>query len=406
MTTESSVINPVHLFIVTGQAQANLIPILQLKPEIIVLAVSDSMKKMADQFIKMLSSMTEYQEANILRFDAVPDAGIEAITDKAMEIEDSLQQSFPGSPIIYHATGGNKLMTLGFYSVFAAANNQVLYCDTAQGEIEIIYPEKQAAISIQHVLNIQDALLSMGQTYRTCSDETWKKKADERKELTKWLGQNAVILDQQGFFGCINQFVQEATKQKGRSKENILEYPEQYFRQVPRGVWKTALQKFTEDKVCQWDESKPECLYFDSIQGAEYMGGQWLEEYTWHIIKDLQPAEVQANVEFAESGALKDDIRNEMDCIVAHHNHLLFIECKTINFQKMNGKDTDILYKLESLGHRAGGLYGYKWLISARPLDEYAQKRAKEYHIEIIYGEDLKKLKVKFKTWMEKVKNQ
>ncbi|SHE22452.1 hypothetical protein BPUTEOMOX_1 [methanotrophic endosymbiont of Bathymodiolus puteoserpentis (Logatchev)] len=92
-----------------------------------------------------------------------------------------------------------------------------------------------------------------------------------------------------------------------------------------------------------------------------------------------------------------------MDCIVAHHNQLLFIECKTINFQKQKGKDTDILYKLESLGHRAAGLYGHKWLISARKLDDQALKRAKEYKIDVIYGADLKNLKDKVITWMGKV---
>jgi hypothetical protein len=401
--TEQTKVQQVHLLIVTGQAQANLIPILQLKPDIIALAISDSMQKKADQFIKIVKSLTDYKEDSIIFFKHVPDAGIERIIDKAMEIEDQLNTKFPNSKISYHATGGNKLMTLGFYSVFSDKNNQIIYCDTSHGEIEHIYPEKQSAIPIQSVLNIKGALLSMEQTYRKSADEEWQKNANSRKELTKWLGHNAQELDQQGFLGCLNKFVQEATKQTSRDKENVLTYPEQYFRQVPRRIWVTALKKLTEHKIFQWDKNKPNCLYFDSIQGAEYISGQWLEEYTWHIIKDLNPFDVLANVEFAESCALKSDIRNEMDCIVAHHNQLLFIECKTINFQKQIGKDTDILYKLESLGHRAAGLYGYKWLVSARKLDDPALKRAKEYKIEVIYGADLKNLKDKVIEWMAKV---
>lgn len=401
--TDQTKVQQVHLLIVTGQAQANLIPILQLKPDIIALAISDSMQETANQFIKILKSMSSYKDDTIICFEHVPDTGIESIIDKAMEIEEQLKNQFPNSQISYHATGGNKLMTLGFYSVFSDQNNQVLYCDTSHGEIECIYPEKQPTIPIQSVLSIKNALLSMGQTYRKSSDEQWQKNANNRKELTKWLGHNAQELDKQGFLGCLNQFVQEATKQTSRGKDNFLSSPEQYFRQEPRKIWLTALKKLTEHKICQWDPNKPDCLYFDSIQGAEYIGGQWLEEYTWHIIKDLKPFDVLANVEFAESGALKSDIRNEMDCIVAHHNQLLFIECKTINFQKQKGKDTDILYKLESLGHRAAGLYGHKWLISARKLDDQALKRAKEYKIEVIYGADLKNLKDKVITWMGKV---
>ncbi|MDT8427107.1 MAG: DUF1887 family CARF protein, partial [Methyloprofundus sp.] len=65
----------------------------------------------------------------------------------------------------------------------------------------------------------------------------------------------------------------------------------------------------------------------------------------------------------------------------------------------------DILYKLESLGHRAGGLYGTKWLISARPLDEPTAKRAKEYAIKVIYGAALKDLKDTLTAWMEAEKS-
>jgi Domain of unknown function (DUF1887) len=137
------------------------------------------------------------------------------------------------------------------------------------------------------------------------------------------------------------------------------------------------------------------------VAGAQYLSGQWLEEYVWHIVSDLKPDDVKANVEFTEMGAPKDDIRNELDCVIVHHNRLLMIECKTIKFKKNADKNADIVYKLESLGHRAGGLYGAKWLISARPLDKATEKRAREYAIKVISGTALKDLKETLKMWME-----
>jgi len=390
----------IHIFIVTGQAQANLIPILQLKPDLIVLAVSSSMAKQADEFIKILKKTSRYQDKDILKIIDVPDVGIERITDKALEIEDALQEKYPESCISYHATGGTKLMTLGFYEVFRASKHTVLYCDMTHNEIETVYPEHQPALMIESVLDIYSALLSMGQTYRTSSDQSWEFRADERKELTKWLATHSEKLSG-GFFGTLNGMVQKAIKRTKRGEVNKIEYPEQTFQFRLGKAWQAGLEKMNQHQVCQWDKNKVESIYFDSLGGAEYIGGQWLEEYVWHIAKDLQAAEVMANVEFAESGALKDDIRNEMDCIILHNNRLLFIECKTISFKKSVEKNTDIVYKLESLGHRAGGQFSTKWLVSANEVDEPTKKRAQEYNIEIIEGKELKNIKQRIQYWMQ-----
>ncbi len=61
----------VHLLIVTGQTQANLIPVLQLKPDIIALAVSGAMRGKADDFIKLLKTIAGYSDKTIIRYDQV-----------------------------------------------------------------------------------------------------------------------------------------------------------------------------------------------------------------------------------------------------------------------------------------------------------------------------------------------
>jgi hypothetical protein len=118
----------------------------------------------------------------------------------------------------------------------------------------------------------------------------------------------------------------------------------------------------------------------------------------------LGAAETLANVEFTEMGAPKADVRNEIDCMLAHNNRLLMIECKTVAFKSDDSKNTGILYKLESLGHRAGGLFGEKWLVSARPLDSDTLKRAKEYKIHVISGGGIKQLGENMRLWMENKK--
>lgn len=392
----------VHLLIVTGQTQANLIPVLQLKPDIIALAISDAMRAKAGDFIKLLKTIAGYSDKTLIRYDHVADAGLKTIEEKAMDIAVDLQERYPGCALTYHATGGTKLMTLGFCEVFRADGNQILYTDTEHGHIEIVYPKQQSAIAIASVLTINSYLQSLGKQYRNSADDDWQQQARQRKSLTKWLAEHIEPLD--NFWSVINGMVASAMAETARGVSAAIAQPRQQFNQPPRGLWLQALAKITEYQLCQWDATKPEILYFHDVAGAQYLGGQWLEEYVWHIAGDLKPDEVKANVEFTEMGAPKDDIRNELDCVIVHHNRLLMIECKTVNFNKSADKNTDILYKLDSLAHRAGGLYGTKWLVSARPLDEATEKRAAEYAIKVISGAALKGLKETLKAWMEALK--
>lgn len=388
----------VHLLIVTGQTQANLIPILQLKPDIIALAVSEAMRSKADDFIKLLKTVAGYEDNVLIRYDGVADAGLKGIEDKALEIAADLHGRYPDCALTFHATGGTKLMTLGFCEVFRDDGNQILYTDTEHGRIEVVYPRYQPPLAIASVLTIASYLRSLGKHYRTSAGESWQQAARHRKTLTKWLAEQAEPLAD--FGNIINGMVADALADTERGAPARIDKPQQQFKHMPRGLWLEALAKISAQQLCQWDASKPEALYFHDVAGAQYLGGQWLEEYVWHIANDLKPDEVKANVEFTEMGAPKGDIRNELDCVVVHQNRLLMIECKTINFNKGPEKNADILYKMDSLGYRAGGLYGTQWLISARSLDEATTKRADEYAIKVISGVALKDLKKTLAAWM------
>jgi len=144
----------VHLLIVTGQTQANLIPVLQLKPDIIALAVSKTMRSKADDFIKLLKTIAFYDDQAIIRYDQIEDVMLTAIEERAMDIAVDLQERYPNCALTYHAAGGTKLMTLGFCEVFRTDGNQILYTDTEHGRIEVIYPKHQAPIAIAAIQSI------------------------------------------------------------------------------------------------------------------------------------------------------------------------------------------------------------------------------------------------------------
>ena len=250
----------VHLLIVTGQTQANLIPVLQLKPDIIALAVSGAMRGKAGDFIKLLKTVAGYSDKTIIRYDHVADVGLKSIEDKAFEIADDLQERFPDCALTYHATGGTKLMTLGFCEVFRADGNQILYTDTEHGRIEVVYPKQQPAMAIKSVLTIDSYLQSAGKQYRKSADINWQQQARQRKALTKWLAEQIEPLD--SFWGAINSLVTKAMAETARGVSAAIAQPQQQFNQEPRGLWLQALTKIAEQKLCQWVPLNPKCSIF------------------------------------------------------------------------------------------------------------------------------------------------
>ncbi|MGR8932071.1 MAG: Card1-like endonuclease domain-containing protein [Gammaproteobacteria bacterium] len=393
-------IQQIHLLVVTGQPQANLIPIMQFKPDIVVLAVSNAMQNNAKSFKRLLTDLAGYQEQNILQFDDVPDVGLAAIKDRALEIEDELQQRYPNSPITYHATGGTKLMALGFYEVFKNPLNTVLYTDTEHGRIEVVYPEDRSAIAIEKVLTIESYLFSMGKQHRNHGNPEWQNEVRLRRDISIWLAREAG--DLHTYWSVINKLAHDALAPQARGKAPALAAPEQYFdkKNKPFRKWQEALKKLTEAGICQWNDQEPERLCFTDPSGAQYLSGGWLEEYVWLTASGLGCDQVWANVDFTEAGNPKNDVRNEMDCLVLHNNRLLMIECKTSVFKAGNAKNDNILYKLDTLERRAGGLFGDAWLVSARELDEHTRNRAREYNIKIISGGELSQFQERIQAWM------
>lgn len=385
-----------HLVIVTGQAQANLIPILQLKPDVVVLAVSDFMKNNANEFETLLKNDPTYQP-KIIRFDSVPDKNLQTIENKASEIYQSLCKEYPNERITYHATGGTGIMVLGFYKVFSQQEQDIIYTDTAHGQIEVIFPAEQNIIPIESVLDMKTYLRSLGEQYEPDANQDWEKLAKQRKNLTLWLGVNAEKLEH--FFSVMNALVMNA---KADFKQGRQESEQQFKNIIHKGIWSNALKKLSANNICIWDEQNPKKILFNDLDRAVYIGGFWLEEYVWLVAHDLQISEVAANVEFTELISTNDSVLNEVDCVAVHNNRLLIIECKTIKFsQDDKGKHSDILYKLHTLSSRAGGLYGDKWLVSAKPLDKYTQARADAYRIKTIAGSQLKNLKTELEKWRD-----
>jgi hypothetical protein len=246
----------VHLCLVSERPLANLIPVLQYRPGYVALGVTATMRDQAEAIQRLLASLG-YTPEQIVRFE-VPEGDIETIREAALTIETELQARYPGCRIAYNATGGTKLMALGFAELLSGGDNTVFYTDTQRDRIEFVHPRERASESIRSVLNIEGYLRAHGKRLRRAASDDlhWRERAKARKPLSKWLAGEAEALNQ--FFGSLNRLAQQALDQNQSRGQppRIAEAEQRFPGQPPHGLWAKALAKMDEHGCCRWDASR------------------------------------------------------------------------------------------------------------------------------------------------------
>ncbi|TAL46262.1 MAG: DUF1887 family protein, partial [Methylovulum sp.] len=103
-----------------------------------------------------------------------------------------------------------------------------------------------------------------------------------------------------------------------------------------------------------------------------------------------------------ERSLCKLPIKNELDVVFLKNNRLYLIECKTHNDKsKADGKNTDALYKLDSLKDLMGGLQAKAMLVSFNRLNDSDRRRADDLRIDVCAGTDLAQLPQKLTDWLK-----
>ena len=393
----------IQICIITGQPLANLIPLLQYKPDHIILLQSKGMKDRGNGMISVLE-LAGWRTEQIELDDKLPDTSYEQILDFALEFAEELRRRYPESVFTYNATGGNKLMSMALSSVFDQEKDRVIYADTKHQHIEYLHPSSAKIEPMQSCLTIELYLKAMGKTLRSRQDTntTWLERANARKDASRYLGENTQDLQ-----GLISQF------NRHFAEFNNSEDAPSTFRLAtqPHTSWKTALKKLTATGVLadngnnSWLPSHIDC--------AKYLSGGWLEEYTWHCARDSLPLNAQKenaaiSAQVTDDSKPNADIRNEADVILLANNKLLLIECKTGDLQHQN-KDQDAINKLDALTNHAGGTMGKGLLVSVKPLNHQTKQkrhvnsadRARSQELLVCEGNDLRLLRKHLKQWAE-----
>jgi hypothetical protein len=387
----------IQLCIVSDQSLANIIPILQFRPVAVALAISAEMqRKNVGRIIRNILKAEGIEEISL---PEIP-SDFKSLQEYCLNTVTGLKDKYPGSPLIYNATGGTKLMVLSFVTQYAGEFDEVIYTDTEHHKILSIKKDMSAVEQpMRSVLDITGYLKAQGKTVRKIESDTpgFQENVYSRKEATEFLARHADKFD--SFLGELNKLIGDATEKKVRSDEYSIIAALQQFNQPISGLRKEAIQLLVKHNLLQWAPDKPGSIYLHNPNAIGYLKGAWLEEYAYLCGMKSGAEHVALSVSFTDDFAPKENIRNELDVVVLHNNVCLIIECKTGNFRKDVDKAHDVIYQMDSL-KRGAGSFAKSVLLSARPLDHETREgrkvavesRARSSQIEPIVGSALKDL--------------
>lgn len=408
-----------HVTLVTGRPEANLIPLLQLKPERICLVASERMMDAAKRLHTLLREQMP-AATDIQIKQGLPDTDPQAISEFAFDLADELSTGKPeddAQAITYDLTGGTKLMAVLFQEAMRSCGAEMIYTNSDTGYIyhmgAELKPDSFRSEAIEPVLDASLYLHANGKKLlRSASDDSaWQEQAHSRKALTKYLGRHAVelhgLISQLNYLILMSQddkppVIIEGNRQTG-SRLNEQGW-QQNLTSIPGSDWKKALTLMDEAGVVDWSPSKARELCFRTLKGAQYLSGGWLEEYAWHCARDAGLVDVHCSAEVLDETGRKSDVRNEFDCLAVHQNRMLIIECKTAKM-KVEERDQQVLHKLNSLTEQSAGLYGTRVLLTSGSFgsDKHRDtnlKRAQSMQVKVAEGVDLKQLPERIKHWM------
>lgn len=381
----------VHVAIVSDQLLPTVIPCLMHRPKRVVLIASRPMYGQAHR----LRTFLESEGMQVAIRDQAPDAGLADIRTYATKLAEELAAGSPGDELVFNATGGNKLMTLGFVEVFRERADRIVYTDTAHGRIEVIFDRRTAAPQpepMRDVLDVPRYLAVQGFRYQhdAAQEPGRLARVDARRDVAAYLAQQATRLS--GLIALVNRLVQAAMDDNGRE----LAHPVQHLKEELRGEWRTAFERFTQAGLVQRMGHRG--VRFVDAESARFLGGGWLEEYAFVVAREAGLFDVRMGVTGVWEGAAS--ARNEFDVVACHQNRMLLIECKTLRFQG-DENDNVLAYKVKSLSDDARGLLGDTWVLAAQEPSPILRDRAKQAGFQVVGPKHLNTLTGWLDLWKQ-----
>lgn len=381
MNTTASI--PVHVCIATGQNAANFIPLQQYRAQEVWILETPSMKASAGHLALLLR-----QEGRTVERHPFDDSSPAAMAHSA----ESIALRLDGRHVCLHATGGTKLMVLalrdGLRLVEAGTGQlDILYAETQKQQIDWLGAQPRTE-TMADVLDLQQMLLVQG--YRISGDNrhpaaVQRASVPERARTTRNLGERAGRYG--AFIGALATLASKAADERATERELL-----QQLRYTPGGAAAELLRDATEAGMLRWDGDIS--LSFPDKGAAAYFAGGWIEEFVLLKLNGMvRSGQYSSNLQVISADG---GVPNELDAMLVHRNRALVIECKTGRQEKAS----DALYKLAQLRDRLGGSVGAALYLSAQRLGDDHLKRAAEYRVDVLCGDDVARLPAWLRDWM------
>lgn len=370
----------IHLCIATGQNAANLIPIKQLKAQEVWILETSTMNEKHSGVDLKTALLPFVPKVKCIRFD---DATPQSIHSAAAKLAND---SLDGHDVIFHLTGGTKLMVLAIHQEMALLNSgtgryRAVYADTKNQTLDWL-DTQPGQEKMQDVLTLQDLLLLRG--YRTTNDTRpgkSQKRAAERAAVSRYMGEHATALGR--FFSTLAYRASLASE--GGSLSQQFDYP-------PGGAAAKLLSIAAKGGLLVWSSGDSDVTFADK-ECARFFAGGWTEEYIF-----LKMAGIFKSGQFALNAKViqnRTKTENEIDAIAVKNNRAIIVECKSGS--QTNAQDA--IYKLGQVVRQVGGLMARGLYVSAQPVSEWDRRRATEYDIDVMAGDELQRANQYLREW-------
>ncbi|RDB44167.1 DUF1887 family protein [Halomonas sp. DQ26W] len=405
-----------HVALVTERPEASLIPLLQLRPQRVVLVAGRQQQQTAER-LQILLQHELSSHIEIHRWDKMPERDPQRLSEFATRLAQWLSQQQHDTAeleVTYDLADSDKLTALLFQKAMSHCKADWLYVDSRAGALYRmgpgLNPSTLEAVAIEPVLDVDTFLQANGRKrIKALSDNpAWRSAAKRHKTLTRYLGHQtdklAWLLSElhERVHGSHGVLVTTDPREGPRLAPSARQ---QRLSHVPHFPCTDALSELNATGMLEWSSSDPQRVSFSSLAGALYLGGGWLTEYAWLCAQEVGLHQACCGAHVLDLSGHHNGEPVVSDCLAVHHNQLLFIECLTT----LPGPEACLqqgLKQLHDLLDHSAGLASTRLLLACGEFDRSRQRLTDLQHsqgleVAVIECDDLKQLPVYLRHWME-----
>jgi hypothetical protein len=373
-----------HICLIGDDPTANLTPIIDKEiPSDRVIIVHEEHQH---EQVKQLKKVIQTRGYKVEKWLVPTTFNTEEIKFNFMQLFEQ-EASHPSEKWV-NASNGSRYQILAAYEVARAYDAQIYIVEPKYDALCWLSPENKGMTPVADKIKLHEFLSVNGCT------------------LTSQQNKNGISIDLRAIG---ENWLKQADKlQTGLAKLN-------YLAQFTNGdsfISKEQDSAMLNDDSLQWLLNDLETLDLIKVDGKSvhfhnektrfFANGGWLEEITFSYIRslsseipELQDDGHSVEIERTVNGKT---IKNELDVVALVNNKLHVIECKTKKFK--NGDGSNMLYKLDSLAERLGGLKCKAALVTFYPLSKNELARARELNIKVYKANQLSNLKPLIQKWL------